>query len=252
MTTQDGAAQSYRAVVRTLAGAQKPALPGSPPYSVYVNRRAGRLIAAWAYRAGLSPNAVTGISAVLTFSGILVIALVPTAPWVGLVVWLLLALGYAFDSADGQVARLAGGGSPAGEWLDHVVDSAKISALHLAVAVAMFRFFGFSSAAWLLIPVLYVVVANVTFFGMILNDLLRAARGGSSDRTPGSRSALKTLLLVPTDYGVLCLVFLLLGWPALFTIVYGLFFVANLGALGIALPRWFRQMRELGRKSDVR
>ncbi|MFP3466537.1 CDP-alcohol phosphatidyltransferase family protein [Leifsonia sp. SIMBA_070] len=249
MTTQEGAAQSYRAVVRSLAGAQKQSLPGSPPYSVYVNRRAGRLIAAWAYRAGLTPNAVTAISAALTFSGILVIALLPTAPWMGLLVWALLALGYAFDSADGQVARLRGGGSAAGEWLDHVVDSGKISALHLAVAVAMFRFFDLPSAAWLLLPLLYAIVANVTFFGMILNDLLRAARGGSAERATGPRSALKTLLLVPTDYGVLCLVFLLLGWPLLFTIAYGLFFVANLGALVIALPRWFGQMRELGRKS---
>ncbi len=248
MTTQDSAAESYGDVVRRLAGAQKASLPGSPPYSVLVNRKAGRLIAAWAFRAGLTPNAVTGISATLTFAGILCIALVPPMPWTGILVWVLLAAGYAFDSADGQVARLRGGGSASGEWLDHVVDSAKISSLHIAVAVAMFRFFDLPSAWWLLLPLLFAVVAAVTFFAMILNDLLRQTRGVMK-REPGTRSAARTVLLIPTDYGVLCLVFVLLGWPAVFTVVYGLFFVANLGALVLALPRWFGQMSELGKES---
>ena len=247
--TIDDSSTSYGEIVRRLAGAQKVSLPGSPPYSVYVNRKVGRLIAAWAYRAGLTPNAVTAVSATLTFAGILCIALVPPAPWSGILVWLLLALGYACDSADGQVARLRGGGSPAGEWLDHVVDAAKLSSLHIAVAIAMFRFFALPSAWWLLLPLLYTVVSAVTFFGMILNDLLRQARGGDAARRPGARSAAHTILLLPTDYGILCLVFVLLGWPMVFTIAYGLFFIANLGALALALPRWFGQMKQLGKES---
>lgn len=245
MTTENGTAR-YGDIVRRLASAQKATLPGSPPYSILVNRKAGRLIAAWAYRAGLTPNAVTAISAVLTFAGILSIALIPPAPWTGFLVWALLAAGYAFDSADGQVARLRGGGSAAGEWLDHVVDSAKISSLHLAVAIAMFRWFDISSW-WLLVPLLYAVVAAVTFFAMILNDLLRQAKGDAR-REAGRGSLAHTVLLIPTDYGILCLAFVLLGWPMLFTVVYSLFFVANLGALVIALPRWFGQMRRLGKE----
>ena len=125
---------------------------------------------------GLTPNAVTGISALLSFSAIAVLALVPPAWWIGLLVAVLLVLGYAFDSADGQVARLRGGGSSAGEWLDHVVDAVKIAALHLAVLVGAYRFFDLGSRGWLLIPIGFVLVANVTFFGMILNDLLRPGR----------------------------------------------------------------------------
>ena len=83
---------------------------------------------------------------------------------------------------------------------------------------------------------------------MILNDLLRQARGGDRPRATGSRSFAHSILLVPTDYGILCLVFVLLGWPMVFTVVYGLFFVANLGALLIALPRWFGQMKQLGKE----
>lgn len=247
MTAQDGAG-SFGETVRRLAEAQKAALPGSPPYSVYVNRKAGRLIAAWAYRVGLAPNAVTAISAVFTFAGIACIAIVPPLPAIGLLIWLLLAVGYAFDSADGQVARLREESSAAGEWLDHVVDSAKIASLHIAVAIAMLRSFGLTSHWWLLVPLFYAVVASVTFFGMILNDLLRKT-WGDSGRSLGQRSLAHKLLLIPTDYGVLCLVFILFGWPVAFTLVYSLFFIANLGALALALPRWFAQMKQLGKES---
>ena len=57
----------------------------------------------------------------------------------GVVVSLLLILGYALDSADGQLARLLGGGTPEGEWLDHVIDSAKLATIHLAVLVSLYR-----------------------------------------------------------------------------------------------------------------
>ena len=52
----------------------------------------------------------------------------------------LLVVGYAFDAADGQLARLRGGGIIAGEWLDHMVDAIKVASLHLAVLVGLYRF----------------------------------------------------------------------------------------------------------------
>ena len=78
-TTKEGFAQ----VVARLAAAQKARAPGAPAYSIYVNRPLGRLLAAAAYLAGLTPNAVTAISAVFTFSGIVIIALVPPSPLTG-------------------------------------------------------------------------------------------------------------------------------------------------------------------------
>ena len=59
--------------------------------------------------------------------------------------------GYALDSADGQVARLTGGGSLLGEWLDHMIDSTKIAALHLAVLLHACRHTDLP-AGWLLVP----------------------------------------------------------------------------------------------------
>jgi phosphatidylglycerophosphate synthase len=242
MTTTERPVEGYRATVARLASAQKGAARGAPAYSIYVNRRVGRLIAAAAYRAGMTPNAVTAVSAAFTFSGIAIIATVPPVWWSGVLVWLLLAIGYAFDSADGQVARLRGGGSAAGEWLDHVVDALKISSLHLAVLIAAFRFFDLSSDAWLLIPIGFSIVANVTFFAMILNDQLKYVRGRKGTAETGGGSRLRSFLVIPTDYGFLCLVFALLGAPLVFFGVYTLLFAANAGFLLLAAVKWFRDM----------
>lgn len=95
-----------------LARAQKGHARGAPAYSVYVNRRIGRVLAAVAYRIGLTPNQVSIISAVHSFVAIGLIAFGPVNVPMGLLIALLLVLGYAWDSADGQVARLRGGGSP--------------------------------------------------------------------------------------------------------------------------------------------
>jgi phosphatidylglycerophosphate synthase len=239
---------SFRQTLRHLSSAQKSAASGAPPYSLYINRRAGKYVAAAAYNAGWSPNRVSGVSALLTFSGIALLATASNAWWVGTSVWALLAMGYAFDSADGQVARLRGGGSPEGEWLDHVLDSAKLSTLHLAVLIAAHRNFGLPSEAWLLVPIAFSAIAAVSFFSMILNDQLKAiysVKRGSLG-TGVERSLLKSILLVPTDYGVLCFLFIFVGSPDIFIAGYTLFFIANSGHLILASHKWFNDMKKIG------
>ncbi len=241
--------ERYPDVVGRLAAAQK-YTPGAPAYSKFVNRPLGRRLAAAGYLLGLTPNMITGISAIFSFSGIAVIALVRPSLWSGVGVCLALVLGYAFDAADGQLARLRGGGSHAGEWLDHMVDAAKISSLHLAVLIAAYRFFDLNSAGWLLIPIGFVLVANVMFFGMILNDLLRARRAAKTGQPvvrAGAPSLVRSLIVVPTDYGLLCVVFLLLGAPSLFFVVYTALFVCNAGFMALAAVKWFRDMSVLDR-----
>ena len=243
-------APSYREMVRRMATAQKAVASGAPPYSILVNRRVGRLLAAWAHLRGLTPDSVTAISAVLTFGSIALLPTVAPSWWLGIVVWFGLALGYAFDSADGQVARLRGGGSLAGEWLDHVVDSIKLSSLHLAVLVMAYRFADLPSTAWLLVPIGFALVAAVSFFTMILNDKLRevhAARHGGPGRRSVPTSFRRRVLLLPTDYGILVLTFLALGWPRVFFAIYTLLFLANLGHLVLALRKWRHDMVEIDR-----
>lgn len=231
-----------------LRDAQKGRARGAPAYSVYVNRPVGRLLAAIAYRIGLTPNQVTLVSAVFTFAGIALIALAPIEPWVGIVVWLLLALGYAWDSADGQVARLRGGGSLAGEWLDHFVDAVKISSLHLAVLVGLSRVDGIPRV-WLLVPIVFTIVANTTFFAMILNDLLKSKRGVASAHNTGGSNPIRSLLLLPTDYGILVLAFVAWGWSTVFVGIYALLLLACTLFLVAAAVTWFRQMVRLDRET---
>ena len=237
-------AESWTEALRRLGAAQKGHARGAPAYSVYVNRRIGRVLAATAYVWGWTPNGVTAVSALFTFTAIALLCLAPASIGLGLAVAVLLALGYAWDSADGQLARLRGGGSVAGEWLDHFVDALKIASLHLAVAIGLFRFTDIDPV-WLLVPLGFSVVNVVTFFGMLLNDLLKGKADIASTHTRGGGTALRSLLLVPTDYGLLCLVFILWGMPSAFLVVYGLLGVLCAAFLALAAAKWFREMRAI-------
>ncbi|MDN5655454.1 MAG: CDP-alcohol phosphatidyltransferase family protein [Kocuria sp.] len=234
---------------RSLAQAQKGRAKGAPAYSLYVNRPLGRLLASIAHAVGLTPNQVTLVSALFTFTGITLLMVVPPSMLLGVVVWLLLAVGYAWDSADGQVARLRGGGSLIGEWLDHIVDSAKLVTLHIAVAIGAYRFFEPLEVQWILVPLLFTVVATVTFFGMILNDLLRARIGAPQAAQAGGSSPLRAALGIPTDYGTWCFMFVLWGWAQGFIVVYSLLALAAVLYLAAALLVWFRKMKALEDRS---
>jgi phosphatidylglycerophosphate synthase len=242
---------SYREALHTLKSRQKSG-KGAPAYSRFVNRRLGRYLAAAAYEAGLTPNAVTALSGLCSFVAIALLALLPPSIPLAIAVTGGLVLGYALDSADGQLARLRGGGSRSGEWLDHMIDAVKISSLHLAVLIFLFRADVLPNQAWLLVPIGFTVVAAVSFFGMILNDQLRRISGLASGQDAAanparSASTLRSLLVIPTDYGVLCLIFLMLAWPTVFFVGYALLFAGSAGYLLLASVKWFRDMRALDR-----
>lgn len=237
--------ESISAVYERLRTAQKGRARGAPAYSIYVNRPLGRVFAAVAHRLGMSPNAVTAVSAILSLTAIVLLVVAPRSPLLGVVVAALLVLGYAWDSSDGQVARLRGGGTLAGEWLDHFVDAVKIVMLHAAVLVASYRADDLP-VVWLLVPIGFGIVAEVTFFAMILNDLLKAKRDTPSAVARGGSSPLRSLLLLPTDYGVLCLSFLFWGWAQGFAAVYSVLAAANAVFLVLAARRWFREMATYG------
>ncbi|MFD7609930.1 CDP-alcohol phosphatidyltransferase family protein [Streptomyces sp. NPDC059828] len=223
-----------------LKSAQKSA-KGVSLYSRFVNRPAGRYLAAGAYRMGLTPNQVTLISAGFSFAAVLVVAFAQPTWAVGFLVWLGLAVGFAFDSADGQLARLRGGGSAAGEWLDHVVDCAKLTALHTAVLIAFYRHpghFGTAADGWLLVPLGFQLAAVVTFFGGLLTEKLKPKAGPGQGAGP---STVRAVALLPVDHGVFCLVFLLLGGGAFRWVYTGLAVAAALFLVAF-LAKWFREL----------
>lgn len=244
MKLRTGAQPTIREALAGLSTAQKSS-KGAPAYSRYVNRRLGRYLAAAACAAGLSPNQVTALSAVSTFSGIgLIVAVEPSLPS-SVAVSLLLVLGYALDSADGQLSRLTGTGSMAGEWLDHTVDAFKVGSIHLAFLVCWWRFYDLETG-WLLVPLLFQVLATVHFFSTLLMDQLRRSRrsGGKTLLAgDGSSSMLYSVAVLPTDFGVICVVTAVLFLPWLFTGLYVVLFAATAGFLMLALGKWYREVK---------
>lgn len=234
-------ATSYRGTVARLAGAQKP--KHGPAYTVHVNRLFGRRVAAVAHLLGASPNQVTVVSSMITFTGVALVAAGASHPAVAVGAALLLAAGFAFDAADGQLARLTGGGSLAGEWLDHVVDAVKIVALHSAVLIHLHRATDVADG-WLLVPLGYSAVGVGTFSVMLLSDLLNRSAGVAPSGSPDSSLA-RRLMLLPVDYGVLCSAFLLLAMPDAFLVVYGALFAAAAAHFVISSSRRFRELLAL-------
>jgi phosphatidylglycerophosphate synthase len=234
-----------------LARAQKGHARGAPAYSVYLNRRLGRVFAAAAHTWGWTPNTATAISAAHTFPAIALIIVAPITWWSGVLIALLLVLGYAWDSADGQLARLRGGGSLSGEWLDHFIDAIKIASLHLAVLVGLWLHADLQNSLWLIVPLIFSVVAVVSFFGMLLNDLLKGKKGVPSTHARGGGSLIRSLMMLPTDYGILCLIFLVWGWTTGFLFCYTALMLLNAVFISLAAVKWFREMRAIDRSLPV-
>ena len=231
---------------------------GAPGYSRWINRPAGRQLAILAFRIGLSPNQVTLLSGCTSLAGIAVLAIAPATVAVGFLVAFLLALAYALDSADGQVARMRGGGSRTGEWLDHVIDCLKIASLHAAVLIAWYRNYDVPDAL-LLVPIVFGIQASAFFFGKILTDQLRAsaavvaaAAAPVPETAPpasappaaddGRPPVLASLLVLPLDYGLLCVTFVLLGFHQLFVWAYSALALMGVVLLVAAFGKWYRDL----------
>lgn len=249
---------TYRDNLDALRSAQKPPR-GTAGYSRHVNRPLGRRVAAGLHLWGVTPNQATAMSATLSAAGLILLAAVRPSPLLGLLVAVLLAGGYVMDSVDGQLARLRGGGSLSGEMLDHTVDCVKTVCLHLAVLISLFRFSSFDPV-WLLVPIAFLVVDIVSFFGLVTMPLLRKLHGGATTGVPVAPAApgatvpaaappaehpLRRWILLPTDYGVFCWMFVLLGWPVLFLIGYAAMFAVNALVLLVVLRRWGRELRRM-------
>jgi phosphatidylglycerophosphate synthase len=248
-TTGASTPARYRDNLRALQDAQKPAR-GTPAYSRLVNRPTARRVAAAAHVVGVTPNAVTALSAVLSAAGLVLLAVGRPSWPLGLAVATLLATGFVLDSVDGQLARLRNGGTATGEWLDHNVDCVKTTALHLAVLVSWYRFPPVESDAALLLPLGFQVIDLVVFFGFVMMPLIRrahahGARPAPSGPAPRPEHPLRQWLILPTDYGTFCWMFVLLGWPLGLFAGYAALFAVNAAVLPLILRKWWRELRAL-------
>ncbi len=232
--------RDFRSTMTALRSAQKGSR-GVSAYSVHINRPAGRCLAAVAALVGMSANAVTLLSGGLSLASVTLLAVGPRSWGTGVLVALGMLLGFALDSADGQLARLQGTGSAAGEWLDHVVDCAVKLAIHSAVLVGWYVHG--ERDGILLIPLGFQLTAVVLFFGGILAAKLHEHRGRAGGVQAARQGPLRSaIVLLPADHGMLCLVFLLWGWPRAFTLLYIVLFVGNVALLGAMSRNWLREL----------
>jgi phosphatidylglycerophosphate synthase len=242
VTTRTADRPGVREGYAALARAQKSGA-GVPWYMRVVNRRLGRLVAASVAPTRVTPDQLTAASLVAFLAGAALLAGVEPSVPVAVLATLLLQLGFALDSADGQLARLRGTGSPAGEWLDHVVDSARHLLLHVAVLIGLYRFTDVPDVV-LLVPLAFALVSTVRFFAQILAEQL-ARRDPVAG--PGSVPRFGVWIQAPADTGLLNLVILLWAWTSAFLWVYGAFAVLNALLLAATLVRRHRELTHLAR-----
>lgn len=222
--------------VGVLASRQKPGA-GVPAYMRWVNRRAARFLAALAFAVGLRPNTVTTLSLGVSLAAFGLIVGVPASGWLGLAIAVCLALAFALDSADGQLARLMGLSGPSGEWFDHVVDAFRAPALHLSVAVA--AWLQFDSETLAVTGLILSLAVSAQFMSQILAEQLRGAPHQTPQRSNGDR---QSWLLLPTDPGVWAWIFVLWGWPILFAIAYVVLAALNFVHIGASMSRRYREL----------
>ncbi|MEH1012750.1 CDP-alcohol phosphatidyltransferase family protein [Micromonospora sp. CPCC 206060] len=209
---------------------------GGGLFSESLSQWLGAVFAAGAHRLGLRPTALTIANLVLGLTAsVTVVALADrvaagTVPaWlVGLVALVGWQVAYALDCADGQLARVAGQGSPAGARVDVLCDVAAQIALVTAlgtVAVAQRP----STPVWL------VAAFAGTWMVNLVTSVMQAGPNAASMVT--STSLPVRLVKLIRDYGAVIFVagLVLMFAPALtfwvvvaFTVVNGGFLLASI------------------------
>lgn len=205
---------------------------GGGLFSEALSQRLGALVAARAARVGAAPTALTLINLVLGLAvSVAVILLaepvasgsVPAWP-VGLVALVGWQIAYAFDCADGQLARVTGRTSPAGARLDVLCDVAAQVALVTAlgaVAVAQRP----ETPTWL------VAAFAGTWMVNLVTSVLQSGAQAASMVT--SRSLPVRVVKLVRDYGaVIALAGLVLTFAPSWTVAFVVAFtVVNGGFL---------------------
>ncbi len=134
-----------------------------------VSYRLGAVIALLAWRLGVSPNMVSILSGIITiFSSILAIY-IGQGHWMSALILIFgLQLGYAFDCADGPLARATGQGSSFGVLMDKLVDlsSGMIFPCIVAYGSGHFYFNGHPFTVRVLITILILRVVHSVMMWM--------------------------------------------------------------------------------------
>ncbi len=209
-----------------------------PLYTRYVNRNAAIPFTFLFWKLGLSPNAVSFISSLLTHTGLaLLMAFQPTVA-ICVTVYLFLAIGFVTDCCDGQLARVSGKTSRLGEWLDHSFDAIKSITVPLILGFALIRESiagDLSLTLAFTATLLNVLSLSTHFFVISLKGMLLGKEEADTMSVEANnwRGRIMRSITYLADYGIYIMTVLLLPWPSLFLKVYlgyGIFYFAFFSA----------------------
>ncbi|MDQ0848578.1 phosphatidylglycerophosphate synthase [Arthrobacter sp. B3I9] len=236
-------AESFRELRKAQKGKK-----GVPLYTLYINRPAGRVIAAALRNTPFQPNHVTFTGAVITYGALLWLAFGAGSGGGFALVGLALAVGFILDSADGQLARLQGRSSKLGEWLDHVLDSGRIVLLHGAVFCFLLRATTVPPL-WLAVLCGSFLFANsaIFFAGALLDQLNRQPTPGQRGHNPDKgKTELRSVLTLPVDYGISCLVMATVPWTGVFIPAYATLALCHCLFAGAFAVKSYRTLARMG------
>lgn len=239
--------QDFAQSFRELRLAQK-TKKGVPLYTLYINRPAGRVIAAALRNTPFRPNHVTFAGAALTYGALLWLAFGAGSGAEFALAGVALAGGFILDSADGQLARLQGRSSKLGEWLDHVLDSGRIVLLHGAVFCFLLRATEILPLALAVLCGSFLFANSAIFFaGALFDQLNRQSTPSRPGGRPGSRKTLvRSVLTLPVDYGTTCLVMIAAPWTAIFLPCYAALALCHCLFAAAYMAKFYRTLARMG------
>lgn len=234
--------KSFNVIWNKLSVVQK-RRDGALPYTLFVNRPAGRFLSVIAYKLNFTPNQITIISFICTITGLLYVVTFGHQSLLGVIIsTLMLLFGYALDSADGQLARLNNSKNLSGEYLDHSLDSVKTPLFHISVTMVILQTVQDINLITVFFLLLISVLSSGKFFSSEIKEKILTLEGNHN--LCYVTSLKKSFILLPFDYGILCFIFLLVPFNLLFPayIIWGTLFLVF---FILSFVRGYRQLNNL-------
>lgn len=191
--------------------------PGTPAYTRYVNRFFGRVLTALVSIFNISPNSVTLISGIITYSAFILLLIIDLTIVYSIGFVFLLIVGYALDSVDGQLSRLKKQGSNFGEWFDHTLDAIKIPLGHATAILLIVTSLEVNEYYLIYFLVILSVSGGVFLSGILKSKLIKT---DSNKTNQNNDSFIKSILMLPVDYGTFMLLFIFAFDISLFLVAY--------------------------------
>lgn len=236
------------ALLASMASAQKKR-HGASLYLLWVNRPLGRLLAAIAYKRNLTPSAVTLAGGVITYAACGVIAINGESQLWAIVAAIALMIGYALDSADGQLARISGKTSLSGEFLDRCIDMGKFVLLHASIVAVLLRSDEVSGPLVGLAGTVFLASLVVQSFASILRTELSKRKPSDVLRSNASEYGLKdrfkSVFYLGKEYGTVCVFVAFLPLSVPFFTGYVILALITLGTALLFVVKWHGELLAL-------